>query len=102
MQTAELQPQVSDCATQFNNLIVAALLDARPIHAWIYVQKDSDPAVAPLPHLLIVLRQNGNAHPWELVGYFLDPPHTRAHRGLSDQDLSPPLAARHTPFRGGR
>jgi len=78
MQTAELQPQVADCATQFNNLILAALLDACPIHAWIYVQKDSDPAVAPLPHLLIVLRQNGNAHPWELVGYFLDPPPTLA------------------------
>ena len=95
MQTAKLQPQVADCATQFNNLVAATLLDARPIHARIHVQKDSDPAVVPLPHLLIVLGQNGNAHPWELIGYFPDPPHTCAHRRISEEYVSRTAAAGH-------
>src|ERR1700737_3166345 len=79
MQAAELQPEVDDSTTQLNNLISVALLDARPIHARIQVQKDSDSAVAPLPHLLIVLSQDGNAHFWELISYFLDSPHICAH-----------------------
>src|SRR3981081_4089176 len=93
MQAAELQPKVDDCATQFNNLVPVALLDARPIHAGIRVQKDSAPAVAPLPHLLIVLGQDGNAHFWELISYFLDSPRICAHRRISEEHISRAAAA---------
>jgi hypothetical protein len=95
MQTAELQPQVTDCATQFNNLVAVALLDARPIHARIHLQKNSHPAVTPLPHLLIVLSQDRNTHLGELICYFPNPAHTCAHRWISEEHISGTAAAGH-------
>src|SRR6266568_2592635 len=54
VEPAELQPEVANRATQFNNFTAVALLDASAIHAGIHVEEDSDPAATPLPHLLFV------------------------------------------------
>src|SRR5260370_12097054 len=79
VQPAELQPKIANRARQFNNFGAVALLDAGAIHSRIHVDEDSDPAAAPLPHLLFVFRQNRNANAWELIGYFTDPPGICAH-----------------------
>src|SRR3989442_10492554 len=95
VQPAEFQPQVSNRATQFNNFAAVALLDASPIHARIYVEEDSDAAAAPLPHLLLVFGQNGNAHLRELIGYFTATPCICGHRWISEKYVSGAAAAGH-------
>src|SRR2546422_8909154 len=95
VQAAELQPQVANRAPQFNNLCTVTLLDAGAIHAGIHVEKDSQAAAAPLPHLLLVFGQNGNAHLRELIGYFTDTPCICAHRWISEKYVSGAAAAGH-------
>src|SRR6266853_2300257 len=102
VQPAELQPKLANRARQFNNFAAVALLDASAIHSRIHVEEDSDPAAAPLPHLLFVLGQNGNAHLWELIGYFTDPPGICAHRWISEEYVTSAAAAGHQQFQSGR
>src|SRR6266481_4046185 len=102
VQPAELQPKIANRARQFNNCAAVALLDASAIHSRIHVEEDSDPAATPLPHLLIVLGQNGNAHLWELIGYFTDPSGICAHRWISEEYVTRAAAAGYQQFQSGR
>src|SRR5713101_4729788 len=102
VQPAELQPKIANRARQFNNFAAVALLDASAIHSRIDVEEDSDPAAAPLPHLLFVLGQNGNAHLWELIGYFTDAPGICAYRWISEKYVFRAAAAGYQQFESCR
>src|SRR6266849_6219527 len=79
-----------------------ALLDAGPVHAGIHVEKNSDPAVAPLRHLLFILGQDGNASLRELLSDFLHPPRIRAYRRMREKYIARTVAAGHQQFQGRR
>src|SRR5258708_23025946 len=102
VQPAELQPKIANRARQFKNFAAVALLDASAIHSRIHVEEDAGPAAAPLPHLLFVFGQNGNAHLRELIGYFTDPPGICAHRWISEKYVSRAAAAGYQQFQSGR
>src|SRR5271165_1561755 len=62
MQPAERKAGIDNRARQRNYSFTLVLLNASSIHARIDVEKNSDAAAAPLPHLLLALGQNRNAH----------------------------------------
>src|SRR5215831_6470302 len=70
VQAADLQPGISDLPYELDNLVFVALLDSCAIHAGINVEKDTNPAAMPLPHLSFVLGEDGDADVWEVIRYF--------------------------------
>ena len=101
VQSAELQAGMGNGARQRDNFVTLALLDAGAIHARIDVEKNSHAAGAPLPHLLLVLRQRGNAYVRELLRYVLCPARIRAHRRISEENIGCAVLAGHQQFQRG-
>ena len=102
VQAAQLHARAGRCPGNGNNLLALALVDAGAIHPRIDVDKNSNAAAAPLPRLFFVLCQDGNAHVGKLLGNFLHAPRVGPHRGIREQHVGRPAAARHQQFQRGR
>src|SRR5258708_28888188 len=82
MKTSEVQAIRGDLVHQGDNLFCVILVDAGAVHAGINIQKNSDPAAAPLPDLLCTFGQDGNLHAGKLRGDCLYALGVCAYRGI--------------------
>ena len=93
VQATEFQPRVFNPARELNDLVRLVLLDSGAIHARIQVKKDTDRAALPLPHLLFVFSQDGNADVGELIGYFAHAARVGTHQRIGDKHSRGAVAA---------
>src|ERR1700676_559628 len=102
MQSAKLQAASSNRAHQVDDFCSVALLDSGPVHARIYVEKNSQRAAAPLLQLLRVLGQNGNAHARKLLRDLLYSSCSCGHGWISQEHIRRTAIESHQQLPCGR